>query len=67
MKKRGRPPKLPEERQDIVLRVRMTREAYQRFAESVGERSMSQVVRTLIAHFVQDVEKSGADKSWRVW
>ena len=67
MKKKGRPPKPPEERRDVVLRVRMTQEAYQRFAESVGERSMSQVVRALIARFVHDVEKGGVDKSWRVW
>ena len=67
MAKRGRPPKRTEERRDRVLRVRLTREEYQRFAESIGDRTMSEVVRALIIKYTRDAERKAAGESWKAW
>ena len=67
MAKRGRPPKQSEERRDRVLRVRLTKDEYQRFAESIGDRTMSEVVRSLIIKHTRDAERKAANKSWKAW
>ena len=67
MAKRGRPPKRSEERRDRVLRVRLTNDEYQRFAESIGDRTMSEVVRSLIIKHTMDAERKAANKSWKAW
>ncbi|HEY46148.1 MAG: hypothetical protein AMJ88_09695 [Anaerolineae bacterium SM23_ 63] len=67
MVKRGRPPKRSEERRDHVLRVRLTREEHQRFAESIGGRTMSEVVRSLIIKYTREAERKAAGESWKAW
>jgi hypothetical protein len=67
MAKRGRPPKRSEERRDRVLRVRLTNDEYQRFAESIGDRTMSEVVRSLIIKYTRDVERKATGESWKSW
>jgi hypothetical protein len=67
MTKRGRPPKRSEERRDRVLRVRLTRDEYQSFARSIGDRTMSEVVRSLIIRFTREVERKAANESWKAW
>lgn len=67
MAKRGRPPKRTEERRDRVLRVRLTGEEYQRFTERIGDRTMSEVVRSLIVKYTRDAERKAAGESWKAW
>jgi hypothetical protein len=67
MAKRGRPPKRSEERRDRVLRVRLTKEEHQRFVESIGDRTMSEVVRSLIIKYTRDAERRAAGESWKAW
>lgn len=67
MTKRGRPPKRSEERRDRVLRVRLTGDEYQSFVKSIGDRTMSEVVRSLIIRFTREAERKAADESWKAW
>ena len=67
MVKRGRPPKRSEERRDRVLRVRLTGDEYQRFADSIGDRTVSDVVRSLIIKYTREAERKAAGESWKAW
>lgn len=67
MAKRGRPPKKTEERRDRVLRVRLTSDEHQRFAKSIGDRTMSDVVRSLIIKYIREAERKTAGDSWKAW
>ena len=67
MAKRGRPPKGAEERRDRVIRVRLKREEYDRFAKSIGDRTMSEVVRSLITRYTGEAERKAAQESWKAW
>jgi hypothetical protein len=67
VKRRGRPPKPENLKRDAVLRVRMTKEAYGRFAKIAGERSMSAIVRDLIDRYVHEQERKSSEDSWKAW
>jgi hypothetical protein len=50
-----------------VLRVRLTRDEHQRFAKIIGDRTMSEVVRSLIIKYTREAERKAANESWRAW
>jgi hypothetical protein len=54
-------------KRDAVLRVRMTKEAYGRFARVAGDRSMSEIVRMLIDRYVREQERKSSEDSWKAW